>query len=168
MPGVDDPQPDRIDRLAAQMEQLIGVVGALAETVALQADIQASAPAAAPARTELHADEGHLPLVPLSADNKVERLTLAHELGVLGTPGGDALLAGGARGFFRGLDREEGQLAITLPRAWSVRLIEEATLEDPREAIEMGHELLKVWDSDEPPVPGVDPPTVLLDKHGAH
>ncbi len=136
----------RLDQILEALGQLTTVVGALAQHVA-SADTGASAPA--PPTFELTQDDPYLPLLPTSDDNLLRRTKLAQDLGVLGSPGGAALIDGGARGFYRGLERDEGQLRIELPRHLAVRLVEDALGEDPREAGDMGLDLLSIWEDDE-------------------
>ncbi len=87
--------------------------------------------------------------MPVNDENLLRRTKLAQSLGVLGGPAGQALIEGGARGFYRGLERDEGQDRIELPRSLATALIEDALAEDPREAGHMGMDLLNIWEEDE-------------------
>lgn len=158
---------DKLDTVLAALAQLTEVVGSLASSVAQIADRPSgSAAPAERAPTQLVEDPGYSELTPRSPENQGRRVELALALGIVGQPAGEALIEWGARGFFRGLEREEGQLALNLPIDIARRLVADASLEDPREAIEMSHELLKVWDATPAPDPQVDAPTVAIGKGG--
>lgn len=137
----------RLDQILDALGQLTAVVGALAQHVAL-ADTVAGAPPE-PVKLELSQEDPYLPLVPADDDNLLRRTRLAQALGILGTPAGAALVNTGARGFYRGLERDEGQERLAIPRHLGVQLVEDALLEDVREAGDMGLDLLKIWDEDE-------------------
>ncbi len=111
-------------------------------------------------------DPGYSALCPRTPENQGRRVELALALQCVGTPAGAALLAGGARGFFRSLEREDGQPTHNLPQHIAQLLVADAALEDSREAIEMSHELLKVWAPRDMPQAGVDAPTVAIGPGG--
>ncbi len=167
IPGMADPAADKLDSVLAALAQLTTVVGSLAESVAHMAD-HPSGPAATPERApvQLVEDVGYAPLTPRSPENQGERVSLALMLDLVGTPAGAELLAHGARGFFRKLEREDGQMQLGIPRDIALLMIEQAGREDVREAQEMSEELLKVWAPTDMPVAGVDAPTVAVSKDG--
>lgn len=135
--------PDKLDLILMALQGLSTDVGALAERVAEIEAGASSAPAFEPfTMTNTHSFE---PLVPLDDDNELPRYKMCKAIGILGTPAGEAYMAGGARGFYRGLDRDEGQERLRIPRGVALALVEEAGLEDAQEAIDMGADLLKVW-----------------------
>jgi fermentation-respiration switch protein FrsA (DUF1100 family) len=142
-------EPSNADILAA-LGQLVTVVGSLAETVAQLAD-PGSGPAApaqpSAAHIKFSTDPGFAPLVPLDGDNVDRRTRLADDLGILGEPLGAELIRHGARGFYRLLDRDNDRCENPVRRDLAIRLVEDATLEDPEEAKDMGRDLLMVWDA---------------------
>lgn len=138
----------RLDQILEALGQLTAVVGALAQHVAL-ADTGAGAPSTPPVALHLTQEDPYLDLVPANDDNLLRRTRLAQALEILGTPAGAALVNTGARGFYRGLERDEGQERHSIPRHIAVQLVEDALLEDPREAGDMGLDLLKIWEEDE-------------------
>ena len=144
---MDDP---RVDSLIEQMSALTLAVGALAEHVA-RADSPGSAPAPvdAPPLPVFTQDDGYEDLTPMNDENCARRTRLASELGILGTEPGRELVEHGARGFYRRLERPEGQERIELPRDLARRLVEDALLEDAKEAADMGADLLKFWVEDD-------------------
>lgn len=140
-----EPDP-RIDAILAAISQLTTVVGALAQHVA-SADTAASA---SDVRLPvLSQDDGYAALCPLDDENATRRTRLAADLGILSTPGGEELIRHGARGFYRALHREEGRERIELPVTLARRLVEDALLEDHKEAADMGADLLKIWEADD-------------------
>lgn len=150
--GMAPTTDEKLDALLGAVSQLTTVVGALAQHVAQGADTAASAPDAeppAPPNFVLKQDDPYEPLVEMTDDNVVRRTRLAAELGILGTEPGRELVEHGARGFYRRLEREDGQERIVMRRDLARRLVEDALLEDPREAADMGADLLKVWEQDE-------------------
>ncbi len=149
----------RIDAILFAIGELTRVVGALVER-----DAQVAISPSAPTVTSLTQDAGYAPLVQTGSDEEVtRRYKLVRMVGLsIGTDAANALMDGGARGYYRGLARDEGQHRLALPRATALALIEDAMLEDQREAVDMSHDLLKVWEASPPPTPGVDPPTVSL------
>lgn len=158
---------DKLDTLLEAVGKLTEVVGALAQHVATT-DTGASAPTAPPVTLNLTQDDPYLPLVPVNDDNMSRRLQLANQLGIIGNPAGAELVEHGARGFYRRLDKDadagEVRLGEHIPRALLMLLVEDALLEDPREAADMGLDLLKVWDADEAPAPGDAQVVVHMDK----
>lgn len=168
VPAMAAPADDtKLDTVLAALAQLTNVVGSLAESVAQIAD-RPSGPATPPERTvvQLVEDTGYSPLTPRSPENQGERVNLALLLNVVGTPGGAELLEHGARGFYRRLEREDGQLTLGIPRDAAVLMVEQAAREDQREAVEMSADLLKVWAPGGMPIAGVDAPTVSVSKDG--
>ncbi len=158
----------RLDTILTALGQLTTVVGSLAASVAQIAD-RPSDPAAPPPPTTvaLTQDPGYSPLTPRSPDNQGERIQAALELGILGTPAGLELVEWGARGFYRKLEREDGQLSLNIPRHVSLMLVKQAAAEDRREGEDMSADLLKVWSPQDMPVPGVDAPTVAIAPDGS-
>lgn len=158
---------DKLDTLLDAVGKLTEVVGALAQHVAL-ADTGAGAPTPEPVELHLSQDDPYEPLVPVNDDNLSRRTMLAHRLGILGNPAGAELVQHGARGFYRRLDKDpdagEVRLGEHIPRPLLMLLVEDALLEDPREAADMGLDLLKVWDADEAPAPGEAATLVHMDK----
>ena len=145
-------EPSNADIFAA-LGQLVTVVGSLAESVAQLTADGGSGPAA-PAQPSIDhikfsTDPGFAPLVPLDADNVDRRTRLANDLGILGEPLGAELIRHGARGFYRLLDRDNDRCENPVPRALAIRLCEDATTEDVREAQDMGRDLLMHWSPDE-------------------
>lgn len=147
------PADTRLDDILAALGQLTSVVGALAQHVAQStADSGARAPSPADdgeVTFVVTQDDPYLDLVPMDDENATRRTRLAAELGVLGQPAGAELVQWGARGFYRKLERDEGQVRIELPRDLARRLVEDALGEDPREAADMGADLLCIWDAEE-------------------
>lgn len=146
---------------AAQIGELTAAVGALTERVAQGAD-----PPSAPARDLSHivfsTESGYEPLVPMNEENQERRARLAISLGVFGEPAGATVMNEGARGLYRQLDRGDGGPPKIADPAIRM-MIADAGLEDEREAIEMSHDLLKVWDPAAPPAPGgVAGPAAML------
>ncbi len=168
IPAMADPAEDtKLDTVLAALAQLTTVVGSLAESVAHMADRPSDPAAPAPrAPVQLVEDEGYKPLTPRTPENQGERVNAALMLNLIGTPAGAELLANGARGFYRKLEREDGQLQLGIPCDIALLLIEQASREDPREAQEMSADLLKVWAPNSMPVAGVDQPTVSVSKDG--
>lgn len=146
-------EPSNADILAA-LGQLVTVVGSLAETVAQLADTGSGPAASQPeqpsaAHIKFSTDPGFEPLVPLDADNVDRRTRLANDLGILGEPLGAELIRHGARGFYRLLDRDNDRCENPVPRQLAIRLCEDATTEDVREAQDMGRDLLMHWSPEE-------------------
>lgn len=145
------PEDPRMDTILSALAQLTTVVGSLAESVAQIAD-NGSGPAASGAGSmdvshiKFSTDHGYADLVPLGPDNVERRTRLANDLGILGDPAGAELIQWGARGFYRKLDKDEGQDRIEMRRDLATRLVQDAQDEDVREAQDMGRDLLAVWD----------------------
>lgn len=147
------------ERILAALAQLTVVVGELA------AKVEGAAPIATRDLSHIHLtqDSGYVPLVPSEDANVPARYRLGKMLHLTpGSPAMCALMDGGARGFYRGLAREEGQLRVELPRDTALALIADANTEDPREALDMSHDLLKVWQPTEAPIIGVDRPDMVV------
>ncbi len=152
MSGMAPTTDEKLDILLGAMSTLVTTVGSLAESVAHLADAP-SGPATPEQPSIEHikfsTDPGFAPLVPLSADNVDRRTRLANDLGILGEPLGAELIRHGARGFYRLLDRDNDRCENPVPRALAVRLVDDATTEDVREAQDMGRDLLMHWSPDE-------------------
>lgn len=170
VPGVSaDP---RIDALMEMVAGLAATVGQLAETVALQAGA-ASAPPAPGTRDLSHIvftqTHGYAPLVPVAEageEAEYRRYRLAKALNIIGSHAGQELIEHGARGFYRKLQREEGQVQLNIPPNIARLLIEDACTEDEAEGREMSEDLLKVWSPTPPPDANIDPATVSMDPSG--
>jgi len=147
--GMAPTTDEKLDALLGAVAQLTTVVGALAQTVAVQPDPAASAPAPDTALPVMTLDDGYADLVYMNEENIHRRTRLAVVLGIHGTEPGRELVEHGARGFYRRLEREEGQERLQFRRDHARMLVEDALLEDPKEAADMGADLLKVWDQDE-------------------
>lgn len=155
-----DPAPTQQDvnlAILSALGQLTASVDALGEKLAHQAE-----PPSAPAEFipfEMSQDHGYAPLVAANADNELGRFKLAQSMGILGAPAGEELLARGARGWYRRLDRSEGQLIHEIyPRDIRMALVIDADSEDSREAIDMATDLLPVLADD--PQTGVSIPVL--------
>lgn len=141
-------EPSNSDIFAA-LGQLVTVVGSLADTVAQLAD-GGSGPAAPALPLPVFTQEpGFAPLAPLDSDNVERRTRLAADLGILAEVSGAELIQWGARGFYRKLDRDEGQERLIVRHDLAVRLVQDAEAEDVAEAQAMGRDLLARWEPDE-------------------
>lgn len=152
-------EPSNADIFAA-LGQLVTTVGSLAESVAQLAD-HGSGPAPEPLPLPVFSNEPDFaPLAPLDADNVERRTRLAADLGILGEPAGAELVQWGARGFYRKLERNDGQERIHMRRDLAVRLVQDAESEDLAEAQAMSRDLLAFWDdideADHLPPPPLD------------
>lgn len=139
---------EKLDALLAAVGGLTTAVGELVGQIGAQPTAAAAPPSPAPT-FELTQDDGYSALVEMDDSNIVRRTQLAADLGILGTEPGAELVKHGARGFYRRLMRDEGQDRLEFRRDHARRLVEDALLEDVKEANDMGADLLKVWDADE-------------------
>lgn len=140
---------DKLDALLGAVGALVTTVGSLAESVAQLAD-PGSGPAPEPLPLpEFTLESGYAELVPLDSTNVERRTRLAADLVILADVSGAELIRWGARGFYRRLERDEGQERLTIRHDLAVRLVQDAELEDVAEAQAMGRDLLARWDPDE-------------------
>lgn len=144
--------------ILAALQQLTTVVGALDEKLAHFAEPSSVPAAPAFVPFEMTQAHGYNPLVPMNEENELRRFKIAQALGILGTPPGDALLSGGARGFYRNLDLGDRMPYEVIPREIGVQLVVDADSEDSREAIDMASNLLPVLSDD--PQAGVSIPVL--------
>lgn len=143
-----EPQPSNADILAV-LARLSTVVESLAQTVALQAGTGSGPAAPDLPLPEFTLESGYAELVPLDSENVERRTRLAADLGILADVSGAELIQWGARGFYRKLERDEGQERLIIRRDLAVRLVEDAQLEDVDEAQSMGRDLLAIWEPDD-------------------
>lgn len=146
------------------MEQLLALVGSIAESVKAQGETVAAlservaqladSPGAATVSPEfvpfvMSQESAYAPLVPTDDDNELRRFKLAQALGILHEESGRELLAHGARGFFRKLDLGDQMVHELIPRHLGVQLVQDAELEDIAEAQNMGMALLPMLSQDD-------------------
>jgi hypothetical protein len=141
--------PDKLDLI-------LSAIGAMAERMETLTERMTAVEAgyAAPADPSfvpftMSQDTGFAPLVPLNDDNELARYKLCKMLGILHSEQGEELMAHGARGYIRRLERHEGQDRLDLPYPVLVALVEDALSECPIEAADMGNSLLKNWEMGE-------------------
>lgn len=156
----DSPLDALVALMAQQAERfdaMIDKVDALSDTVAQLADRAdgASAPSYDVSHIQMTQEQPYAPLVPRNDENEFRRFKLARDLGLIGHPEGQTIIESGGRGYYREyqIAHEDAEREVW-PTHKARLLIEDALVECPLEAADMGADLLLVWDDEGVPPPG--------------
>lgn len=137
------------------MSSMIDKVDTLSDTVAQLAERAEGASAASHDVSHIHMsnEAPYAPLVPPDDENEFRRYKLVKALGLLGTPEQQIILDEGGRGYYRHYQLGNPEREIW-PNHMARLVIEDALVECPLEAADMGADLMLQWDDDGVPSPG--------------